>query len=207
MKKILLFSALMALLMSPQLAKAQASDEGDAGLSREERKEWKRIAKDYKRNLTGLKQLTEEHEFFKVDNARLKEENERIKGMLRTQQRENTELTSNVSRLEQELRAARESLAKAPELMVDGVVFKVQIGAFKKRELSEDLDTSVNFDIEKTDGLNKYVVGQFREYNKADELKKQLRAMGVGDAWVVPYRDGIRVPLKEVLDALSFNTH
>ena len=202
MKKIMLFSTLMALLMSPLLTKAQTSEEGDAGLSREERKEWKQIAKNYKKNLASLKQFTEEHDFFKADNARLKEENERIKGMFSTQQRENTELTGNVSRLEQELRAARKSLAQAPELMVDGVVFKVQIGAFEKRELTEDLDTSVNFDIEKTDGLNKYVVGQFREYNKADDLKKQLRAMGVGDAWVVPYKDGQRVPLKDVLDAI-----
>ena len=172
------------------------------GVSREEKKEWKQIAKNYKRNLASLKQLTEEHDFFKADNARLKEENERIKGMLSTQQRENTELAGNVNRLEQELRAARKTLAQAPELMVDGVVFKVQIGAFEKRELAEDLDTSVNFDIEKADGLNKYIVGQFREYNKADELKKQLRAMGVGDAWVVPYKDGQRVPLKDVLDAI-----
>ena len=207
MKKIMLFSALVVFLMSPQLTKGQASEDGDGGMSREEKKEWKQIDKSYKKNLASLKQLTEEHDFFKVDNARLKEENERIKGMLSTQQRENTELAGSVNRLEQELRAARKSLAQAPELMVDGVVFKVQIGAFEKRELAEDLDTSVNFDIEKTDGLNKYIVGQFREYNKADELKKQLRAMGVGDAWVVPYKDGKRVPLKEVMDALSLNTN
>ena len=202
MKKIMLFSVLTALLISPLLTKAQASEEGDAGLSREERKEWKQIAKNYKKNLSSLKQFTEEYDYFKADNARLKEENERIKGMLSTQQRENTELAGNVSRLEQELRTARKSLAQAPELMVDGVVFKVQIGAYEKRELAKDLDTSVNFDIEKTDGLNKYILGQFREYNKADELKKQLRAMGVGDAWVVPYKDGQRVPLKDVLDAI-----
>jgi len=43
-------------------------------------------------------------------------------------------------------------------------------------------------------------IGIFRNYWEADTFKKYLREMGVKDAWIVPYRDGIRVEIKDVLD-------
>ena len=30
--------------------------------------------------------------------------------------------------------------------------------------------------------------------------KKYMREMGVSDAWIISYRDGVRVPIKEVLE-------
>jgi len=86
--------------------------------------------------------------------------------------------------------------------MKSGVVLKVQLGAFEEIELPDGLDTSFNFDIEHQEEVNQYVIGQFRDYYKADLLKKELRSMGVESAWVVPYRNGERVPLKEVLDVV-----
>ena len=49
------------------------------------------------------------------------------------------------------------------------------------------------------DGYIKYILGQFRDYEMADQFKKKLRKNGVKEAWIVPYKDGNRVPLKEVL--------
>ena len=39
----------------------------------------------------------------------------------------------------------------------------------------------------------------FREYFEANEFKDYLIAMGVEDAWIVSYRDGNRVDIKEVI--------
>jgi hypothetical protein len=44
-------------------------------------------------------------------------------------------------------------------------------------------------------------IGIFRDYWEADTFKKYMRDMGVKEAWIVPYKDGVRVELKDVLDA------
>ena len=82
-----------------------------------------------------------------------------------------------------------------------GVVFKVQIGVFRNKDLSKYLDKGENFSGEMDDkGLRKYSLGIFRDYWEADTFKKYLREMGVKDAWIVSFRDGQRVPIKEVLE-------
>jgi uncharacterized protein YigA (DUF484 family) len=116
-------------------------------------------------------------------------ENEQLVRQLASAKNTIAELTSEVEKCETEL--------------TDGVVFKVQIGAFKQRDISVQLDQSVNLDIEETrEGMDKVMVGQFREFKKADELKKHLRAMGVNNAWIVAYENGKRVALGEVTDVI-----
>ena len=82
-----------------------------------------------------------------------------------------------------------------------GVIFKVQIGAFRNLDL-DDSYSSDNFLEEEEDGLHKYTLGRFRDYWQADKFKKYMRDMGVKDAWIVPYKDGTRVPLKDVLEGV-----
>ena len=48
----------------------------------------------------------------------------------------------------------------------------------------------------------RYTLGEFRDYWEADKFKKYLREMGVKDAWIVPYKDGKRVPIKDVLEGV-----
>lgn len=85
---------------------------------------------------------------------------------------------------------------------IKGVIFKVQIGAKYNLNLKDVLIDEVyheNLEQESENGLYKYTIGHFRNYWEADKLKKGLRAMGIQLAWIVPYRDGKRVLLKEVL--------
>jgi hypothetical protein len=42
----------------------------------------------------------------------------------------------------------------------------------------------------------------FTDYWEADTFKKYMREMGVSDAWIISYRDGVRVPIKEVLETI-----
>lgn len=112
---------------------------------------------------------------------------------------ENRRLEERLGALTSQLNEMANKEPECPEAMVDGVVFKVQIGAFKERSMSEDLEASVNLGIDQQDSLLQVVVGQFRDYHQADTLKKHLRAMGVKDAYIVPFKDGERVLLKTVL--------
>ena len=84
---------------------------------------------------------------------------------------------------------------------VKGIAFKVQIGAFQNKDLSKYLDKSDSFFGEVgEDGLMRYTLGVFTDYWEADTFKKYMREMGVSDAWIISYRDGVRVPIKEVLE-------
>jgi hypothetical protein len=88
---------------------------------------------------------------------------------------------------------------------IKGIIFKVQVSADKDIDLSDVLSDDshhTTLEQEKADNLNKYTMGHFRNYWEADKLKKGLRQMGVRWAWIVPYKDGKRVLLKEVLDVV-----
>ncbi|MEM7055467.1 MAG: hypothetical protein AAF392_01105 [Bacteroidota bacterium] len=88
---------------------------------------------------------------------------------------------------------------------IKGVIFKVQVSADRDLDLSDVLvDDShhKNLEQEEAEGVNKYTIGHFRNYWEADKLKKGLRKMGIRWAWIVPYKDGKRVLLKEVLSTV-----
>jgi hypothetical protein len=89
------------------------------------------------------------------------------------------------------------------EKLYKGVIFKVQIGAFKNKDLSKFFENHKNFsgDVD-PDGLKKYTLGYFDDYWEADTFKKYLREMGVKDAWIVPYKNGQRVKIRDVLEGL-----
>ena len=85
----------------------------------------------------------------------------------------------------------------------DGVVFKVQIGAFRNKDLTKYFENNKNFsgDVD-ADGTKKYTLGYFGDYWEGDRFKKYLREMGVKDAWIVPYKAGKRLNIKDVLEGI-----
>lgn len=89
------------------------------------------------------------------------------------------------------------------KLYKGGVIFKVQIGAFKNKDLVKYFENNKNFsgDVD-ADGIKKYTLGYFNDYWEADNFKKYIREMGVKDAWIVAYKNGQRVNLRDVLEGL-----
>ena len=86
-----------------------------------------------------------------------------------------------------------------------GIVFRVQIGAFKRKDLSSYFNNNPNFGGEVGKDPNdpqRITIGIFRSYWEADTFKRYMRDMGVKDAWIASYRDGKRVEIKDVLDAI-----
>jgi DNA repair exonuclease SbcCD ATPase subunit len=185
-----------------------------AQLTKKEKKEWKRKAKQYKRNPVLLKELEEEHQALQSQVNRLKTEVNNLQSDLGNKDARMSELQDNITALRSELASTKSELSKAEANktsgrigiggeMVDGVVFKVQIGAFRNKDLSKYFERHENFGGETADaGEQRITLGQFRDYWEADVFKKYLREMGVKDAWIVPYKDGQRVPLKDVLEGV-----
>lgn len=191
------------------LALIVASTQSFAQLSKKEKKEWKKKAKEYAKNPANLKQLTDDKQT--ADNT-VSSLNQKVSQM----QSSISEKDSKIATLEDQLSELRGQLSSAnaeltslkenPSTSMDfskGVVFKVQIGAFKKKNLAKYFENNPNFGGEAKDNEpQKLTIGIFRDYWEADTFKKYMREMGVNDSWIVPYQDGQRVEIKDVLEGV-----
>ena len=183
-----------------------------AQMSKKEQKEWKKRIK----RLTPqqYKTLLDDNKSLKSQNASLNAELSGVDDKIADKDDQIAQYQDQVADLKSQLSAsiAKQKAAAAnsgPSIgsRIDdskGVVFKVQIGAFKNKDLSKYLDAGDNFSGEVDEnGLRRYSLGVFRDYWEADTFKKYLREMGVKDAWIVSFKDGQRVPIKEVLENVS----
>lgn len=182
-----------------------------AQLSKKEKKEWKKKAKEYAKNPANLKNLTEAKQVADTDNSSLKGQVSTLNNQVSDKNARIAELEDQISKMRGELTSVKAELAQLKEApptnsmdFSKGVVFKVQIGAFKNKDLSKYFENNPNFGGEATDkGEQKFTIGIFRDYWEADKFKKYMREMGVKDAWIVPFKDGQRVEIKDVLEGVT----
>ena len=186
-----------------------ASTQSFAQLSKKEKKEWKKKAKLYAKNPANLKQLTEDKEVADNTVATLNQKVTQLQSSVSEKDAKIAELEDQLSQARSQLTAANAELTalkENPSNSMDfskGVVFKVQIGAFKNKNLAKYFENNPNFGGEAKDNEpQKLTIGIFRDYWEADTFKKYMREMGVKDAWIVPYQDGQRVEIKDVLEGV-----
>lgn len=188
-----------------------AGTQSFAQLSKQEKKEWKKKAKEYAKNPANLKQFVEDKQTADNQVATL---NKRVTDLQNTMSNKDAriaELEDELSQMRGQLTATRAELAQLKENPVinpmdfsRGVVFKVQVGAFKNKDLSKYFDNNPNFGGEVKEGEpQRITIGIFRDYWEADQFKKYMREMGVKDAWIVPYKDGQRTEIKDVLEGVT----
>lgn len=175
-----------------------------AQLSKQEAKEWKKKAKVLKKNPEELKALYDENAALKGEISGYNRQISSLEGQVKEKDNQIASMTQRMREMEQEVATAQQAAASRPASAFDdsGVVFKVQIGAFRDRDMSKYFDNTENFSGETDEGVQKITLGRFRDYWEADTFKKYLREMGVGDAWIVPYKDGKRVAMKDVLEGV-----
>ncbi|HNP06533.1 MAG TPA: Ezrin/radixin/moesin family protein [Cyclobacteriaceae bacterium] len=181
-----------------------------AQLSKKEKKEWKKKAKEYAKNPANFKTFVEAKQTADSQVNSLTTQVNQLKSSVSDKDAKIAELEDQISRMRSDLSSSKAELAKLKEAppansmdFSKGVVFKVQIGAFKNKDLSKYFENNPNFGGEVADsGEQKLTIGIFRDYWEADTFKKYMREMGVNDAWIVPYRDGQRVEIKDVLEGV-----
>jgi vacuolar-type H+-ATPase subunit I/STV1 len=182
-----------------------------AQLSKAEKKEWKKKAKEYAKNPANLKTLIESKQATENDNSQLKGQVGTLNSQISDKNAKIADLEDQISKMRGDLTSTKAELAQlkqtppapSPLDFSKGVVFKVQIGAFKNKDLAKYFDNNPNFGGEATEkGEQKFTIGVFRDYWDADKFKKYLREMGVKDAWIVPFKDGQRVEIKDVLEGV-----
>jgi small-conductance mechanosensitive channel len=200
----ILFLTALLLLAFGTTAIVQAQE-----LSKEEKKEWKKKAKEYKRNPAALKSLAESVDRYKSEAneyAAQINEMEADKANRRSRlaqiERENTELQDKLAAALNELDQLRRSPPAQPQMdqPMRGLVFRVQLGAYEKLNLPATLDgEDDNMDLEMVDGLQKIIIGKYPDVESADALRDYMRKLGIPDAWVVAYQDGVRISVEDVV--------
>ncbi|MBS0001195.1 MAG: Ezrin/radixin/moesin family protein [Cyclobacteriaceae bacterium] len=176
-------------------------------LSKQETKEWKRKAKDLKKNPAELKRIFEENAALNSEVSGYKRQIASLESRLSEKDADLSKMRQRVQQMESEMAASKQQQevqsTSGPAYDDSGVLFKVQVGAFRNKDLSKYFENTENFSGETTeDGVQKITLGRFRDYWEADNFKKYLREMGVSDAWIVPYKDGKRVAMKDVLEGV-----
>lgn len=105
----------------------------------------------------------------------------------------------------EQLRSELDSLNRVNGLLLElspyytGVFFEVQIGAFEHFDLTDYKDDLVKMNIDKTEQVDQYTLGKFRDLDRALAFRKDIQRMGIKDAFLIAKVDGRRVTVKEAL--------
>ncbi len=188
-------------------------------LSKEERKEWVKRAKEYKRNPERLKTLVEEWEVYKDQalqvedeiNAaearyrgerekalRLEDELNRVNNQLQVAEENVRILTMEIERLKKERTTGPEPEPTDPATTA-GVVYRVQVGAFTKGRVPVEYRERPDAIIEEDGNVQKVLIGSYRSLDEAKMIARQMNDRGAPGAFVVAYRDGVRISIQEAM--------
>src|SRR5687768_9835639 len=154
----------LALIFSASLSFGQ--------LSKKEKKEWKKKAKEYSKNPENLKQLLEEKDAAAGQVTSLTQKLESLQSSVSDKDARITELEDELSHIRTQLTSARTELAQLKENPVanptdysTGVIFKVQIGAFRNKDFAKYFENNPNFGGEvKESEPQRVTLGIFRDY-------------------------------------------
>jgi len=119
----------------------------------------------------------------KVEGRVMAEENGRLIDVTDEVERERAKLTQG---------------AAAPEQATGEVIVRVQLGAFRyplSRNIFEGIDDLVI--LKGDDGLTRYYTGSFKEVNPAAEHKVKMLLRGFDGAFLVAFRNGKRISMKD----------
>ena len=210
MYKKLLFALLAVFCVSLVAAPHDAFAQKKGKKSKAEKAKEKREIKKWKKKLKAMdplkfRDMVEDYGAIRGQASGLKRQVEEQQGELEQLRAQVAAKDDEVAQMQQRMQemAQRQKpqdvSSNASTQWDKGIVFKVQIGAFRDKDLTKFTETG-NFWAEDKDGVKKYTIGNFREYWEADAFKKYLREMGVKDAWIVSYENGVRTDIKDVLE-------
>lgn len=81
--------------------------------------------------------------------------------------------------------------------LTDELVYAVQIGAFESKDLSLYSENFVNFKEIKSEGYNKYAIGNFSDLNEAKVFRREIVRLGFRGAFIASYQNGERIKIEE----------
>jgi hypothetical protein len=220
-RKTILLSilALFMLLVDAAITPASAQNSNDRRAQKALKKKWKKTARGYVRNplalqaredafQTQIQQLTQKNNELTQRYTELQAQLDNCEARLRRSSQSvdsaNTELQRMQSAYEilkrqcEQQQQATTGGGSGSEPMSDrGLVYRVQVGAYERFDMTRYNAEGGNFSAESRDNLNKYLMGRFRSYANATAFRDDVRRLGIRDAFVVAYNDGTRIEIRD----------
>lgn len=161
-------------------------------LTKKEKKELKKEIKAYKKDVDSYKMMKEEHELNlqTIDDQAVTIESQKLQIM----RRDNTikEQNDTIAYLRSLLNKGQTSNTDTRNFP-KGTVYQVQVGVFQYFDIREALENPKYIRTEQVDGMLRYSIGYFEDYEEASVFRDDMRKMGLSDAFVTTYSDGERV--------------
>lgn len=178
-------------------------------VSKAEKKALKKEAKAMYKDVTKLKALKDSKKEADSVLAETKKEILKLKATQHDFEQRESVMLSTIDSLSARLKRAKDRIKEletnkpvatatpTTTSVVQGVVFKVQVGAYKNKNF--DHNNNTDYTKENADGYNKHVLGSFSQYQEAKSFAEHLVQLGIKGAWVVAFKDGVRISVKEAL--------
>ena len=197
MKKLVIMSLTLILVSAFSTAEAQK-------ISKQEKKALKKEIKSYKkspekwaklkdRQKKQVKELNDEIEALKAKLAAEKAEKEETAAKLLALQKQYNELKSNPPIV------VPNKSADLPS----GTVYQVQMGYFQYLDLMSFNSNVKSVKAEDVDGAKRYVIGHFYDMSAALQFSNDIKKLGIEDAFVTQYTNGVRNMSFDALEALK----
>ncbi|MEW7290396.1 SPOR domain-containing protein [Aquimarina sp. 2304DJ70-9] len=108
-----------------------------------------------------------------------------------------SELEGTLQNLSMNQELDSENTGESAGSIEDELVYAVQIGAFEEKNLSMFSDNFVNFKEIKSEGYNKYALGNFETLAEAKRFRRELVKLGFRNAFIGSYQNGKRIKIEE----------
>ncbi|MDW8273696.1 MAG: hypothetical protein RMJ53_05655 [Chitinophagales bacterium] len=161
-------------------------------LTKEQKKQLKRELKSFRKNLEAYQQQKESAQ---KESEEKSAEIKKLKDEIAVKEGEKAELQQRLSIANKLLNECenRPPVTVDPSEIPMGTVYKVQIGFYKKYDITANFQKPKFIGYEDVEGYKRYVISSFETEEEAERLKNDLRALGVKDAFVAKYVDRQRI--------------
>ena len=124
-----------------------------------------------------------------------------LKAKLATDNAEKQVLADKLVALEAQYASLKKSMPTTT--LPAGTVYQVQMGYYQYLDLVSFNDKLKTIKAEEIDGAKRYVIGHFENVMDALQFRNDIKALGVNDAFVSQYTNGVRNMDYDALEAIG----
>ena len=191
MKKIALALLTLFFVLSFTSAEAQS-------LSKKEKKALKKEIKTYKKDPQKWVSMQNSH---KKEIKVLSDEVTALKAKIAANNAEKQVLADKLVALEAQYAFLKKSMPTTE--LPAGIVYQVQMGYYQYLDLVSFNDKLKTIKAEEIGGAKRYVIGHFENVMDALQFSNDIKALGINDAFVSQYKNGVRNMDYDALEAIG----
>lgn len=190
-----LLMLLLVSLITINFAQAQKADKAAKKAAKQEKKEVKKKLKTYMKDTESYSKMIDG---YKEDVKESEEKVSELKSFNTTLKTDNAELNKQILALTNQLSEKEYELEQALKnsgagFNDQGTEYRVQIGAYRKFDLTPFLTSNQAIGYKKVDGVYNYFIGAWQNADDAFAFAKEFNKLNIDDAFVTKYVDGVRV--------------